>query len=209
MTPELENFRNPWTESDLEKLLTLKDKGKTYAQISKILGRTESAVTAKAYHLRQRLGKKSQRWTHEETEDLIALAETLPRTQLLLTYNKLAAKKGYRERTMASVCRKLFELGQSVKPQSGWYGTSAIAIGLGFSLTKIHSWLQAGLKHHAEGKHCFYVRNDNLVRFILDHPICLKGISEDGLQWFLALIKEVQEMKGHEGRPEYTRSLTA
>lgn len=203
------NHKHPWTEAEIERLILLRDEKKTFLQIAKIMGRTEGSVTTKYHHLRKTIGKKSRIWTHEETELLIALAETLPRTQLFIRYNKIATKKGHQERTIASIDRKLFELGQSTKPQSGWYGTSAIAIGLGFSLSKIHTWLKAGLKHHAEGKHCFYVRNDHLVNFILSHSECLNDISNDGLQWFIALLNEEREMKGRDGRPENARSLTA
>ena len=201
-------FGNPWTDEEIEKLLILKKQGKSYYQIGRILGRSEGAVTKKVFTIRRSTNKRSSRWTHEEIELLTALAETLPKTKLLTVYNQNATRKDYRKRSIAAISRKLFELGQSVKPQSGWYGTKAIAIGLGFSLPKIHSWLKLGLSHHTEGNR-YYVRNDYLIAFILEHPTCLNGLSEDGLQWFLALLLEEKQMRGRNGRPEYTRALEA
>lgn len=204
----LENHGEPWTEAEIERLTLLKGEGKTETEISKILGRTKSAINARWHYIKHGLGDNTRTWKHEETEVLIALAETMPFSQLFIRYNQIAVKKGYRKRTMLSVQSKLLGLGQSITPNSGWYGISAIAVGLGFSKSRIHGWISAGLKHHVEGKN-FYVRNDNLVAYILSHPNCLEGISNDGLRWFIALLNEEKEMRNHDGRPEFARSLTA
>lgn len=205
----LENYREPWTEAEVEQLILLKDSKKTHAQIAEILGRTKASVDIKYSQVRNKSGKASWAWTHEETEILIALAESLPFSQLVIRYNQLAIKKGYQKRTILSVQDKLLSLGQSLRPNGGWYGATAIAIGLGFSKERIRGWINNGLKHHAEGPKQFYIRNDHLVEYILSHPNCLNGISNDGIWWFIALLNEDKEMKKRDGRPEYARSLTA
>lgn len=205
----LENYGEAWTEVEVKQLLLLKEDKKTSEQIAKALGRTKASIDYKYHQIKHKLGEKSRTWTHEETEMLTLLAETLPVSLLFIRYNEMALKKGYKKRTLASVKRKLSELGQSLKPSSGWYGIPAISIGLGFSRERIYGWIQSGLKHHAEGKNYFYVRNDHLVAYILSHPNCLNGISDDGLCWFIALLNEEKEMRGYLGRPEYDRALSA
>lgn len=205
----LENYKNTWTEAEIEQLLLLKESKKTHAQIAEILGRTKASIDVKYSKVRNDLKEASRIWTHEETETLIALAETLPFSQLVIRYNQLAVKKGYQERTILSVQNKLLNLGQSLRPNSGWYGATAVIIGLGFSRERIRGWINSGLKHHSEGSKRFYIRNDHLVEYILSHPNCLEGISNDGLRWFIALLNEEKEMKNHDGRPECARSLTA
>lgn len=205
----LENYMSPWTEAEVEQLILLKDRKKTHAQIAEILGRTKASVDIKYSAVRSQLGGVSWAWTQEETEILIALAETLPFSQLFVRYNQIARKKGYQKRTMLSLQSKLINLGQSLRPNSGWYGATAVAVGLGFSRERIRGWINNGLKHHSEGPKQFYIRNDNLVAYILSHPNCLEGISSDGLRWFIALLNEEKEMRNHDGRPEFARSLTA
>lgn len=197
-----------WSDKDVEVLLTLKNEGKTHAYIAKLLGRTEAAVRRKDNRMRDLMGVRSYRWNKDEIELLTALAETLPRTQLYARYNELAVKKGYQKRTANGINHKLRDLGQSTKPQSGWYSTGAIAIGLGFSLTKIHGWIKhSGLEYYKEGRN-YYVRNDALVTWILEHRDSVDHLSLDGQQWLLALFLEEKEMRGRDGRPEHARSLT-
>lgn len=199
-----------WTDTEIERLLSLRTDGMSFLKISKLLGRTCNSVRSKWYLIKNVKGKDKvcQSWSHEETELLLALAETLPRTKLLTTYNNAAVKNGFMKRSLPSISAKLFQLGQSLKPQTGWYSARAVYIGLGFSRQKMNNWIKGGLKTHKEGTN-IYIRNDNLVKFILDHPTCLNGICEDGLQWFLALLKEEKEMRGYLGRPEYDRALSA
>lgn len=205
----LENWRESWTEVAVEELLRLKDSKKTHAQIAEAMGRTKASIDIKYSKIREELGQVSWTWTDEETEVLIALAETLPFSRLVVRYNQIARKKSYQKRSRTAIQNKLTSLGQSLKPSSGWYGVTAVAIGLGFSRERIRGWINNGLKHHSEGAKQFYIRNDNLVDYILSHPNCLNGISSDGIRWFIALLNEEREMRGRDGRPENARSLTA
>jgi DNA-binding CsgD family transcriptional regulator len=40
----LENYKNTWTEAEIEQLLLLKDSKKTHVQIAEILGRTKASI---------------------------------------------------------------------------------------------------------------------------------------------------------------------
>lgn len=198
-----------WTELEIEQLIMLKSQGLEIKEISKKLNRSKSAVQNKWFSIRTSdpaADKLSSSWSHEETELLIALSETLPRSILFARYNQVATSKGYQKRSLNSITLKINELGQSTAPQTGWYGTTAISIGLGFSRNRIEGWLKSGLKSHREGKN-IYVRNDHLVEYILERPSCLDGITNDGLHWFLSLLQEEKEMRGRIGRPEYMRAL--
>lgn len=198
-----------WTNHEVEKLLCLRADGVGFDEISEILGRSCNSVRGKWHFIKNQKGeKKAKSWSEEKTELLIELAETLPRTQLIITYNERAVKKGFSRRTLPSISKRLFVLGQSMKPACGWYNMTNTAIGLGFSRQKISNWMKAGLKVDNEGTHV-YIRVDNLVKFILDHPTSLDGIPDEGLQWFIAILKEEKEMRGRLGRPDFVKSLIA
>lgn len=187
----------PWTDKEIERLLILRNEGLAFCQIAKKLGRPISSTKGKYHNIKNvKVSDNPKRdWSSEEIELLVALSETLPRTKLLIAYNNAAVSNGFIKRSIPSIRKQLHKLGQSMKPQMGWYTIESISIGLGFSRHKVKSWVNTGkIKTHNEGKHT-YIRTSDLIKFIVDHPTCILNICEDGLQWFLALLKEEREAK--------------
>lgn len=187
----------PWAPGETKRLLTLRDEGYEFGLIAQKLNRPTSSTKGKYYNIKN--GKISQHprrdWTDKEVKLLLDLAETLPKSILLTTYNEEAIANGYEVRSLPSIHHQLKKLGQSSAPQIGWYTVQSISLGLGFSKNKIKGWLETGkLKSHNEGIYT-YISVKDLVKFILDHPTCLNGLSPDGQQWFLALLKEEREAK--------------
>lgn len=181
-----------WTDNEVERLLTLRNERVSFCQIAQKLDRPISSVKSKYHNIKsvKFIERTNNAWSQEEIELLINLSETLPRTKLLIAYNNVASTKGFVKRSLPSIRKQLHNLGQSLKPQTGWYSVESISIGLGFSNHKIRSWVKTGnLKIYQEGK-ITYVRASDLIKFILDYPTCVINICEDGLQWFLALLKE-------------------
>lgn len=189
------NKNRMWTDNEAEALMCLRTDGKNFIEIAKKLGRTPQSVRGKWHGIKRQTGKNlvNNCWSKEEEDLLFGLAESLPKNRLLTAYNNAASKKGFLKRSLPAIISRLHVLGQSAKPQVGWNSVEAIAIGLGFSREKVQRWLDIGkLKFTKEGSY-FYVKNSHLIKFIVEHPTSLNGLSPDGLQWFLCVLRDQQK----------------
>lgn len=97
---------NLWTSKEIE--ILVKNRDKSSADISKMLDRTELAVSIKRQKLK--LNRLSNKWEAEEIEYLVENYIEIPREEI--------AK--YLGRTLTAVYSKISELGISSKPQGYW-----------------------------------------------------------------------------------------
>ena len=123
-----------WKNSEEQKVIETYENGGTAADAAKAIGRSVSAVYSRAPHLMAKSGRPSK-WSEEEQNKLIELAETYPTQILFKVYNNWAVDNGYIKRSHPSLGAKARALCIDLKLQysTEYFTTDALRVLFGCS----------------------------------------------------------------------------
>jgi hypothetical protein len=180
----------------LESSVIYAEEKSTTVVIATSLGKNCKQITSKAKYLGLRLRPSNFRWSEEELELLETLAETMPLVELVKKYQRIAKRKGWHFRTFRAIEKKILELGYSLIPQVGCYTVPALASALGFSESKVKSWIIAKLLIARQdggdrGRYSIFAKD--LKKFAYDYPSKItSGLSEEGMRWLLQALADAK-----------------
>lgn len=181
-----------WNDDQTAELISLKSQGLSYSKIAEVMGREKRAVATKyrkLFPITQQL--KQESWSSQEVAFLTQLASKYPRPLVFKYYNKLAKEYGLPDRTMVAISRKLESMGREFS-RCGYLSLKQVAIGLGFTHSKIKGFIINGLEVERENG-LYYIKSDHLINFLIGNPEKLIGMPESGFLWFMKVLKEVRE----------------
>ena len=190
-----------WSESETQVLIESFDgSAATTRKLSKTIGRTRSAIHAKAYTLglcRQERAVTRRPWSKEELDLLEDLAGVIPIRQIVFRLKALATKNGWSVRSREAICIKIsqLQLSRAIDGVSGDYCTStAISTACKCSRQLVISWFNDKtyadiLKPQRLGEEGspYLVRRSNLAKFFKQYPGELNRVRPD-MVWLVDLL---------------------
>jgi hypothetical protein len=137
------------------------------------------------------------KWSDEEINVLLELAQTLPSESLFRTYNIIASSRNFKKRTSNALRMRLQRLGISLTPCVEWYPISQIAEMLGLCYKTVSNWEKYGLKV-SRMSNCRrsprFVHQSELKKFIKSKPRFFGGCNRFGIYSFLEDIDAVDNL---------------
>jgi hypothetical protein len=152
---------------------------------------------------------KVRLWTQEETDWLIDHVNTMPLSRLARSFNLWTRLNGLPDRSKSAVDKKLRTLGYSNRPTVEFYTFAKLAEMLQLSRDTVAGWKK--LKENPletyrrdNKKQAFnYVTIKMFKDFARNHPACLGGANEVGLQMLLEDSRWAKEiLRAYPKRPD-------
>lgn len=187
----------PWTESEQQILIEKFEPSKQcIMQLSRILNRTPSAISTKAWTLGlcpPYTLKNPRRWEPEEIEFLQEYAGQIPCDQLYVKHRQLCKLHGWKQRTPNAISLKVQKLGlsRSLHDSTDYYTVNNIAVNLRCSTNIVRSWFKdkefaAILQPQTQGTHLL-VKRCHLAKFFQQYPGVLNHCRPD-FPWLIDLV---------------------
>ena len=142
----------------------------------------------------------STEWSEADLEFLNRHIESLPIQRLVRAFNLWAASNNRPQRTKHAIEHKIKRLGFSTKPQIEYYSFPHLSQLLGISAYTVAGWKELAenplqtYQHDGKKKAFNYVSLEDFKRFAQNHPECLGGANEIGLQLLLEDSKKAKEI---------------
>lgn len=145
--------------------------------------RTCSDACASALRARNRTA--GRKWTRAETEILLSLAGSHPFESLVRIYNQQASEQGLPRRTKVALRARLQrEHGTVVPEYDGWTVKGAARL-LGFTRTRLQTWVRQGLLEAPMVARRRVIRTQALRALARQRPELFGGADPDGLAYAL------------------------
>ena len=154
------------------------------------IGVSRRAVIKKANSLGLRCHNSLARWSEEELNELMAVAETYPLDRLTRLWNVRARQKGWSPRSKKAIEAKVQRLGFSASPEATMLTAHSLALALCVAPKVVVGWCKSGqIKCQKDGR--FYrIRYEDFVRFALDRPQTLAKYKNLNWEFVLLTLKE-------------------
>jgi hypothetical protein len=139
-------------------------------------------------------------WTQAEIDFLTEHAMATPFHRIVRGYRVWARMNGHNDRTKEAIDHKLRRMGYSTRTEIDFYTFNRLSEMLGLSRYTVAGWkrlkenpLQA-YQHDGKRKAFNYVSRAEFLKFARNHPECLGGANEIGLQVVLEDVDLAREI---------------
>lgn len=159
-------------------------------------------------------------WNEADHEFLSRHIESLPIQRLVRAFNIWAVTNNRPQRTKIAIEHKIRRLGFSTKPQIEYFTFRYLSELLGIPACTVAGWKELvdnplqTYQHDGKKKAFNYVYLDDFKRFAKNHPECLGGVNEVGLQLLLEdskiakeILKEYPKRNSALNRPTRVRCI--
>ena len=139
-------------------------------------------------------------WADDDLEFLSRHIESLPLPRLVRAFNIWAITNNRPQRSASAIDHKIRRLGYSTKPQIEYFTFKRLAEILGISRWTVAGWKRLNInplqsyQHDGKRMAFHYVSRLEFSRFAKNHPECLGGVNEVGLQILLEDSQKAKEI---------------